>query len=75
MTRTRRSVLLFGGLFVLAITVLGFILISLSDAFVSKHGDAMDWRSRWLVSRSIKWAQKQGKFQPKEMCFFLTSTL
>ena len=24
-------------------------------------------------SRSIKWAEKQGKFQPKEMCFFLTS--
>ncbi len=42
MTRITRSVLLFGGLFVLAITVLGFIPISLSDAFVSKHGDAMD---------------------------------
>ena len=25
-------------------------------------------------SRSIKWAEKQEKFQPKEMCFFLTST-
>src|SRR5580700_476645 len=25
-------------------------------------------------SRSIKWAAKQEKFQPKEMCFFLTST-
>lgn len=49
MTRITRSVLLFGGLFVLAITVLGFIPISLSDAFVSKHGDAMDWRSRWLA--------------------------
>jgi hypothetical protein len=24
-------------------------------------------------SRSIKWAEKQEKFQPKEMCFFLTS--
>ena len=24
-------------------------------------------------SRSIKWAAKQEKFQPKEMCFFLTS--
>jgi hypothetical protein len=24
--------------------------------------------------RSIKWAEKQEKFQPKEMCFFLTST-
>jgi hypothetical protein len=23
-------------------------------------------------SRSIKWAAKQEKFQPKEMCFFLT---
>jgi hypothetical protein len=23
-------------------------------------------------SRSIKWAVKQEKFQPKEMCFFLT---
>jgi len=23
-------------------------------------------------SRSIKWAEKQEKFQPKEMCFFLT---
>ena len=25
-------------------------------------------------SRSIKWAAKQENFQPKEMCFFLTST-
>ena len=25
-------------------------------------------------SRSISWAAKQEKFQPKEMCFFLTST-
>jgi hypothetical protein len=25
-------------------------------------------------SRSIKWAEKQDKIQPKEMCFFLTST-
>src|SRR6266481_2393924 len=25
-------------------------------------------------SRSIKWAAKQEKFQPQEMCFFLTST-
>ena len=24
-------------------------------------------------SRSIKWAEKQEKFQPKEVCFFLTS--
>jgi hypothetical protein len=64
MTRTRRSVLLFGGaicclfgpstVFVLANTLLGFIPISWSDAFMSKHGDAMDWRSRWLAgSHSI----------------------
>jgi hypothetical protein len=25
-------------------------------------------------SRSIKWAEKQEKLQPTEMCFFLTST-
>jgi hypothetical protein len=25
-------------------------------------------------SRSIRWAAKQEKFQPKEKCFFLTST-
>src|SRR6266481_5011812 len=25
-------------------------------------------------SRSSKWAAKQEKFQPQEMCFFLTST-
>jgi hypothetical protein len=24
-------------------------------------------------SRSIKWAEKQEKFPPKEMCFFLTA--
>src|SRR4030095_5735617 len=24
-------------------------------------------------SRSLKWAEKQENFQPKEMCFFLTS--
>jgi hypothetical protein len=33
------------------------------------HGAARQNRSR-----SIKWAAKQEKFQPKEMCFFLTST-
>src|SRR5216684_3444602 len=32
------------------------------------HGAASQNRSR-----SIKWAAKQEKFQPKEMCFFLTS--
>ena len=25
-------------------------------------------------TRSIKWAEKQEKFRPKEMCFFLTSS-
>jgi len=25
-------------------------------------------------TRSLKWAEKQENFQPKEMCFFLTST-
>ena len=25
-------------------------------------------------SRSLKWAEKQENFQPKKMCFFLTST-
>jgi hypothetical protein len=25
-------------------------------------------------SRSIKWAAKQEKFQPQQVCFFLTST-
>ena len=25
-------------------------------------------------SRSIKWAEKQEKFQSRDMCFFLTST-
>src|ERR1700676_5357498 len=25
-------------------------------------------------SRSIKWAEKQEKLRPKEMCFFLTSS-
>jgi hypothetical protein len=25
-------------------------------------------------TRSIEWAEKQEKFQPQEMCFFLTST-
>src|SRR6266446_4932471 len=33
------------------------------------HGAARQNRSR-----SIKWAAKQEKFRPKEMCFFLTST-
>src|SRR5260370_16134256 len=32
------------------------------------HGAARQNRSR-----SIKWAAKQEKFQPKELCFFLTS--
>jgi len=34
------------------------------------HGAAGQYRSR-----SITWAAKQEKFQPQEMCFFLTSTL
>src|SRR5260370_39496638 len=33
------------------------------------HGAAGQYRSR-----SITWAAKQEKFQPQEMCFFLTST-
>jgi hypothetical protein len=43
------------------------------------HGEALP-RNRALGavgqnrSRSIKWAEKQEKFQPKEMCFFLTSS-
>jgi hypothetical protein len=32
------------------------------------HGAARQNRSR-----SIKWAEKQEKLQPKEVCFFLTS--
>jgi hypothetical protein len=27
-----------------------------------------------IQSRSLKWAEKQENFQPKEMCFLLTST-
>ncbi len=33
------------------IVITGFIPISLSDAFISRHGDAMDWRSWWLAGR------------------------
>jgi hypothetical protein len=33
------------------------------------HGAASQNRSR-----SLKWAEKQEGFQPKEMCFLLTST-
>jgi hypothetical protein len=45
-----------------------------------KHGAALPRnRAHEAVgqnrSRPMKWAAKQEKFQPKEMCFFLTSTL
>jgi hypothetical protein len=51
MTTARKPVLLIGGLLVAAIVLTGFIPISLSDAFISRHGDAMDWRSWWLAGR------------------------
>jgi hypothetical protein len=49
MTKIRRCVVSLGALFVLAIIQLSFVPIYLSDAFISKHGDAMDWRGLWLA--------------------------
>ena len=50
-----------------------------ADRENQKHGAALPRnRAHEAVghnrSRLIKWAAKQEKFQPKEMCFFLTST-
>ena len=54
MSKIKRRVVLSVAIFVVVIFALGFIPISLSDAFIGKHGDAMDWRSRWLAgSHSI----------------------
>jgi hypothetical protein len=57
MSKIKRPVVMLGAIF-LAISAIGFmpifIPISLSDTFIRKYGDGMDWRSRWLAgSHSI----------------------
>ncbi len=49
MTATKKRTFLLCGLAVTAIVITGFIPNSLSDAFLRKYGDMMDWRSSWLV--------------------------
>jgi hypothetical protein len=51
MTTITKRVLLVGGLLAAAIVIAGLIPISLSDTFISRHGDAMDWWSAWLAGR------------------------
>lgn len=51
MTANRKRALPIGGLLVAAIVVTALIPISLSDTFVRRHGDAMDWWSWWLAGR------------------------
>lgn len=52
--KTNRYVVLLGAIFVFVNIALVSIPISWSDAFICKHGDAMDWRSWWLAgSHSI----------------------
>ena len=51
MTAIKKRLLLVGGLIAAAIVVTGLLPIHLSDAFISKYGDAMDWRSWWLTGR------------------------
>lgn len=51
MTANRKRVLLIGGFLVAVIVITALVPISLSDAFVRKHGDAMDWWSWWLAGR------------------------
>jgi len=44
-----------------------------ADALLSVVAESsrISWRD--IQSRSLKWAEKQENFQPKEMCFFLAS--
>jgi hypothetical protein len=51
LTKTKKRTLLIAGFVVLLVVVPGFVPVSLSDAFLSKYGDAMDWRGAWLVGR------------------------
>jgi hypothetical protein len=51
MTGTKRRILLIAGSVVVLIVISGLVPISLSDAFVMKYGDAMDWRGAWLAGR------------------------
>lgn len=51
MTAIRKRLVLTGGLLVTAIVITALMPIYLSDAFVHKYGDAMDWWTLWLAGR------------------------
>jgi hypothetical protein len=51
MTGTKKRILLIAGSAVALFVISGFVPISLSDAFLAKYGDAMDWRGAWLAGR------------------------
>ena len=51
MTGIKRRTLLIAGFVVVLIVISGLVPISLSDAFIMKYGDAMDWRGAWLAGR------------------------
>ena len=50
-TRIKKRILLIAGSAGALFVISGFVPISLSDAFLAKYGDAMDWRGVWLAGR------------------------
>lgn len=51
MTTIKKWVFLIGGLLVTAIVITRLRSITLSEDFINRHGDAMDWQSSWLAGR------------------------
>jgi len=51
MTTIKKRLLVAAGILVGVVVITGFLPISLSEGFVNKYGDAMDWRSRFLAGR------------------------
>jgi hypothetical protein len=51
MTGTKRRTLLIAGAIVAIFVISGFVPISLSEDFIAKYGDAMDWRGAWLAGQ------------------------
>ena len=50
MSTAKKWVLLTGAFLALAIIIVS-LPVPLSDQFISRYGDAMDWRSRWMAGR------------------------
>jgi hypothetical protein len=51
LAKTKKRILLIGWIVGLLVIVPGLVPISLSDAFVTTYGDAMDWQGACLAGR------------------------